>query len=215
MARLKYTDISQTQFMSVNLKEQLLPDTFEWTINYLINKLDMSLFDQNYHNDERGSAAYPPRLLLKAILHCYSTGIITSRKIEKACQDSIIVKALAENCEPDHDTIATFISTNNEAVEHLFTQIVMQCAQLKLITGEMFAVDGCKLPSNASKEWSGTIAELKKKRDKLKKYIERIINRHRELDKDERGKKIQEPYAKTMGKDWERRARSEERLEKN
>jgi len=24
-------------------KEQLLPDTFEWTIDYLINKTDMSL----------------------------------------------------------------------------------------------------------------------------------------------------------------------------
>jgi hypothetical protein len=33
------------------------------------------------------------------------------------------------------------------------------------------AIDGCKLSSNASKEWSGTIAELGKKRDKLKNYI--------------------------------------------
>ena len=78
----------------------------------------------------------------------------------------------------------------------------------------MFAIDGCKLPSNASKEWSGTIEDLKKKRDKMEKYIERIIKQHRELDKDEKAKKIQKPYAKTMGKDKDRRERSIARLEK-
>jgi transposase len=59
------------------------------------------------------------------------------------CKENIIVKALAEDCEPDHDTIATFISSNNEAVGNLFTQIVFQCSQLGLIKGEMFAIDGC------------------------------------------------------------------------
>jgi transposase len=89
---------------------------------------------------------------LKVILYCYSKGIITSRQIEKTCRENIIIKALAEDCEPDHGTIAVFISTNSEAVQGLFAQIVLQCAKLKLITGEMFAIDGCKLPSNASKE---------------------------------------------------------------
>jgi hypothetical protein len=32
-----------------------------------------------------------------------------------------------------------------------------------MIGKEMFAVDGCKLPSNASKEWSGTREYFKKK----------------------------------------------------
>jgi len=214
MARLKHTDNTQGQFIAVNLKEQLLPGTFEWTIDYLINKMDMSLFEKKYNNDEKGAAAYPPRALLKVILYCYSKGIITSRQIEKSCRENIIVKALAEDCEPDHATMAAFISTNSEAVRSLFAQIVLQCSKLKLITGEMFAIDGCKLPSNASKEWSGTIEDLKKKRDKMEKYIERIIKQHRELDKDEKAKKIQKPYAKTMGKDKDRRERSIARLEK-
>jgi transposase len=200
--------------MVVNLEEQLLPDTFEWTIDYLINKMDLSLFEQYYHNDEKGAAAYSPRVLLKIILYCYSRGIITSRRIEKACHDSIIVKALAEDSEPDHDTIATFISRNSEAVKDLFAQILLKCAELKLITGEMFAIDGCKLPSNASKEWSGKLGDLKKKRDKLEKYLRRILFQHQELDKDENAKKAQAPYKKTLGDDKERRKRSIERLEK-
>jgi len=214
MARFKYTDNSQGLFISVNLKEQLLPDTLEWTIDYLVDKMDLTLFERNYHNDEKGAAAYSPRILLKAIFYCYSKGIITSRKIEKACRENIVVKALAEDSEPDHDTIAGFISGNGDAVTDLFAQVLLQCAQLKLITGEMFAIDGCKLPSNASKEWSGTVAELRKKRDKLAEYIKRIITRHRELDNDEKARKIQAPYKKAMGDDKERRKRSIERLEK-
>jgi len=214
MARFKYTDNSQGLFLSVNLNEQLLPGTFEWALDYLIGRMDLSLFEQNYHNDEMGAAAYPPKVLLKIICYCYSTGILSSRRMEKAGKTNIIVKALAEDSEPDHDTIATFISTNRTAVIDLFTQVVMQCDELELITGEMFALDGCKLPSNASKEWSGTIAGLKKKRDKLEKHISRLIIRHQELDKSEEAKKIQEPYSKTMGDDRKRRERSIERLEK-
>jgi len=218
MARYKHTDKSQGMFLTVNLQEQLLPDTFEWTIDYLIDKIDISSFEQNYNNDELGAAAYSPRVLLKIILYCYSRGIITSRKIEKTCRDNIIVKALAEDCEPDHATIAEFISANSDAVKDLFAQILLQCHKLKLITGEMFAIDGCKLPSNAAKEWSGTLPDLIKKRDKLRKYIKKLLFKHKELDKDENAKKKLNKYRKTMGDDAERRQRSidalEEKLEK-
>jgi len=214
MARFKYTDNSQSLFLSVNLDEQLLPGTFEWALDYLIDKMDLSLFEQNYHNDKMGAAAYSPKVLLKIICYCYSTGILSSRRMEKAGKANITVKALAEDSEPDHDTIATFISTNKAAVIDLFTQVVMQCDELELITGEMFALDGCKLPSNASKEWSGTIAGLKKKKEKLEKHISRLLVRHQELDKSEEAKRIQGPYSKTMGDDRERRERSIERLEK-
>ena len=118
----------------------------------------MSSFEKNYKNDEVGACAYSPRVLLKAIMYCYSVRIISSRRIEQACNNNIIVKALTADNEPDHATIAAFISTNATAVKELFTQILLQCSELKLITAEMFAIDGCKLPSNASKEWSGSIA---------------------------------------------------------
>ena len=214
MARFKYTDNSQGVFLPINLEKQLLPETFEWTIDYLINKIDIQLFEQNYNNDEKGAAAYSPKILLKVILYCYSKGILSSRKIEQACKQNIIVKSLAMDSEPDHATIADFISINNEAVKDLFVQVVLQCAQLGLITGEMFAIDGCKLPSNASKEWSGTLSKLKKKQEKLKEHISRLLLQHQDLDRNEEAKRIQAPYQKTMGNDGERRQKSIERLEK-
>jgi transposase len=201
-------------FLSINLKEQILPGTFEWTLGYLFDRMDLSSFEENYHNEKLGAAAYSPNILLKIIMFSYSRGIISSRKIERACKENITLKALAEDCEPDHSTIAAFVSRNSNAVQELFTQVLLQCSELKLITGEMFAIDGCKLPSNVSKEWSGKIAELKKKRDKLKKYIARLLSLHKELDGSVNAKKIQKPFMKTMGNDKERRKRSIKRLEK-
>jgi transposase len=213
MARFKHTDNSQGLFLTVNLGEQLLPGTFEWALDYLINRADLSLFEQNYHNDGMGATAYQPKVLLKIILYCYFMGILSSRRMERACKTNIIIKALAEDSEPDHDSIAAFIATNREGVIDLFTQVLLQCDELDLITGEMLGFDGCKLPSNAPKEWSGTIGDIKRKKEKLEKDVKRLLSRHREMDKSEEAKKILKPYKKTMGDDGERRGRSIERLE--
>ena len=51
-----------------------------------------------------------------------------------------------------------------------------------IIGRDMFAIDGCKLPSNASKEWSGTKEELQKKKEKMEKVIRQIMIRHKETD---------------------------------
>ena len=144
MARFKPEERSQGLFLEVNLYEQLVPGTFEWALDYLIDRMDLSLYEQNYNNDEMGAAAYHPKALLKAVLHCYSMGILSSRKIERACKNNVTTKALADGAEPDHATIAQFISGNCEAVQDLFVQAVPRCDKLNLITGGMFAYDGCK-----------------------------------------------------------------------
>nr|WP_245597680.1 hypothetical protein [Psychromonas aquimarina] len=46
----------------------------------------------------------------------------------------------------------------------------------------MFAIDGCKIKSNASKEWSGTFEELGRKQAKLRLASQRIIERHQAQD---------------------------------
>jgi hypothetical protein len=50
MARFKYADNSQGQFIAVNLKEQIAFGTFEWAVSHVIDKTGMPLFEKNYHN---------------------------------------------------------------------------------------------------------------------------------------------------------------------
>jgi transposase len=66
MARYKYLDhLSQGLILTLNLKDQLSPGTFEFTLNHLIDQADLSVFDAAYHNDEKGAPAYSPSVLLK------------------------------------------------------------------------------------------------------------------------------------------------------
>uniref|UniRef100_UPI003D142707 transposase n=1 Tax=Vibrio sp. TaxID=678 RepID=UPI003D142707 len=112
----------------------------------------------------------------------YSKGITSSRKIEQLCHENVIFMAMSADLHPDHSTLADFVSRSPEAIADLFSQVVLICDKLGLIGKEMFAIDGCKLPSNASKEWSGTHGELRKKRQKVDRAVRRMLHQHRVSD---------------------------------
>ena len=84
---------------------------------------------------------------------------------------------------PHYTTIANFVSGHTDEIAELFEQILLICHEQGLLGNELFAIDGCKMPSNASKEWSGTFKELRKKRDKIKRQIQHHLNEHQKLDK--------------------------------
>ncbi len=202
MARYKDYDYSQGKFIPVSFDKQILPGTFEHTLHYIIdNDIDLSLFDLRYQNDETGAPAYDPRILLKIVLYAYSKGITSSRKIADCCNNNVIFMALSADTRPHFTTIADFISSNDQETVKLFLEVLLICDEMGLISKEMFAVDGCKLPSNASKEWSGTKKELKHKKEKMEKAIRQIVTRHRERDKTETDKAViekEEQYAETL-----------------
>jgi hypothetical protein len=124
------------------------------------------------------------------------------------------VKALAWDAEPDHDTIAHFISSQAEAVKDLFAQVLLKCYALGLIGGELFAIDGRKLPSNASKEWSGTLEELGKKKQDLERLMEKIIAQHIQLDKESAKEQDLSGAAFSYVYDKEHQEKHLERIEK-
>ena len=147
MARFKTYDYSQLVFLPVSLADQLMPGTLEFAIHTLVeHRLDMSVFDGKYRNDEMGRAAYDPKILLKLVLLAYSRGLISSRKIEQACRENVVFMALACTQHPDHITIAAFVSSMKDEILPLFRDVLLVCEEMNLLGGTMFALDGCKLP---------------------------------------------------------------------
>jgi hypothetical protein len=79
MERYKEYDYSQGKFIPIHFDKQIIPGTFEHTLHYLIdNEIDLSIFDLRYQNDETGTPAYDPAILLKIILYAYSKGTLFS-----------------------------------------------------------------------------------------------------------------------------------------
>jgi transposase len=179
MAKYKPYDYDQMVMIPVTLKEQLEPGTLEYAIHELVEeRIEVSLFEQRFKNDDTGAPGFDPKILLKIILFAYSRGIIGSRPIERACRENIIFMALGCGFQPDHSTIANFVSSMKDEIESIFCNILLVCEELNLLGGSHFSLDGLKLPCNASKEWSGTFTELKKKRDKLQKKLNEVLSEH-------------------------------------
>jgi len=183
MARYKEYNYDQLKLIPVSFSRQILPGSFEYTLNYLVDcELDLSIFASRYKNDATGAPAYDPAILLKIIFYAYSRGITSSREIERCCRENVTFMALSADTQPHFTTIADFVSTMRDEITPLFLEVLMICDEGGLIGKEMFAIDGCKLSSNASKEWSGTKADLKKKAQKMDKAIRYWLKKHREED---------------------------------
>lgn len=183
MAKYKHYDYCQTKMLPISFDRQILSGTFEHTLNELIDEeVDLSVFADRYRNDESGAPAYDPALLLKIILFAYSKGITSSRKIEQLCRENVVCMALSADTAPHWTTIASFISSSSAEIAEVFRNVLLVCDEAGLIGKQMFAVDGVKLPSNASKEWSGTQAEYSKKIVKMERAAQYLVQRHREQD---------------------------------
>jgi transposase len=191
MARYKHYNYDQLMMVPVSLEEQLIPGTLEYAIHHVVEeRLDLSMFDDRYCNDDTGRKAIDPKVLIKIVLFGYSRGLITSRSLEGACQENITFMALSCGQKPDHSTIAAFVSSIENEIEPLFTKVLLVCEEEGLLGGTHFSLDGLKLSSNASKEWSGTFADLKKKQEALERKVKEAVREHRAADKRERGKSV-------------------------
>jgi transposase len=182
MARYKYID-TNPRFLPVDLARQLLPGTFEHALHHLLTRtLDLSHFDARFRNDATGAPAYPPATLLQVVLFAYSRGIVSSRAIARACEEHVTFIALCGDQAPHFTTIAQFVSTLGEDIARVFAAVLAVCDQQGLIGREMFAIDGVKLPSNASKQRSGTRAGFARQATKLEAAATRMLQRHRAAD---------------------------------
>src|SRR5919205_2317327 len=182
MGRFKPVDYS-SRFLAVDLGRQLVPGTFEFALHHLLeHEIDLSEIESRYCNQEVGASAYEPRILLKIVLLAYARGILSSRGMEAACRDNVQFIALSGDAQPDHSTLARFVTELGDAAGKVFTQVLLICDRQGLIGREMFAIDGVKLPSNASKAKSGKRKDFVRQANKMHQAVDELLRRHRASD---------------------------------
>jgi transposase len=186
MPRFKVCDYRQKLMIPVSLEEQLVPGTLEHAIHHLIDeRVDDSWFEDLYTNDQTGRPAYSPRMLLKVILLGYSRGLLSSRRIERACRENVTFMALCGGEHPDHSTFAGFIGRLDGRIGAIFSEVLLICHEEGLLGGTHFSLDGIKLAANASRENSGTFEDLRHKLKKLEAKLAEHIAAHAHNDRRE------------------------------
>ena len=149
MSRFIAVDRDTVYLLPPSVNEWLPQDHLARFVVEVIDQMDLSELERQYAG--RGSAAYHPAMLLGLLIYGYASGVHSSRKIERACHDSVAFRFIAANTQPDHDSIATFRRRFLAQIEALFVQVLMLAREMKCLKLGTIALDGTKIAANASK----------------------------------------------------------------
>ncbi|WP_094585145.1 transposase [Synechococcus sp. BO 8801] len=138
---------------------QLPPSPREWLSDVhqvyflleLVDELDLSqLLIPAQAKDPRGEKGFDPRMLTLLLLYAYCVGIVTSRRLERACDEDLAFRALTANQQPEHSRISEFRRRNLVALKGMFVQILRFCQKAGMVSLEHVALDGTRVQANSS-----------------------------------------------------------------
>jgi transposase len=138
--------------MPPDLREWLPEDHLAWFVIDAVGEMDLEAFYGAYRVDGRSRPAYDPAMMVAVLLYAYARGVRSSRVIERACEEDVAFRVLAAQQRPDHATIARFIERHQDAIAGLFSEVLSLCANHGLAKVGVIAVDGTKVPANASRD---------------------------------------------------------------
>lgn len=146
--------------------------------------LDLSRITAAY-TEGRGGPPYDPRLMVRILLHGYTTGVRSSRKLEAACVDVVAFRWLAAGSAPDYRAIARFRKRHLSALGHLFVQALALCQAAGMVSLGQVALDGTKVRANASKRKAMSYVRMTEKEKVLADEVSALLAEAERIDKAE------------------------------
>jgi len=169
----------------------LPPDLRDWVpaddmVHFVLEVVD-GIPESRFQVNRRGSGSpqYPPHMMTSLLIYCYSQGVFSSRKIERATWHNIAVRYLTGDTHPDHDTICTFRRENREAIKEVFLQVVRLAQEMGVLKIGTVSVDGTHIKANASKHKSIRYDRAKELESKLSEDIEKLLEEAERSDTEE------------------------------
>jgi transposase len=187
----------------------------------IVDQLDLNHLSAAYSG--RGSKPFHPAMLVALLFYGYSTGVFSSRKLEKATYDSIAFRYICANTNPDHDTIASFRKRFLKELGALFVEILVVGEAMGLVKLGTISLDGTKIKANASKhkalswEYANRLeAQLKQEVEELMRLAEEAdqCSRPEEMDIPEELKRREERLVAIARAKEEIQVRAQERFER-
>lgn len=184
------SDRDTPMLMSPSLQDWLPANHLARLIVETVERLDLRRIEDAYAG--RGERAYRPKMLVALLLYGYATGVFSSRKLERACFESVVFRFITANTSPDHDTIADFRKRVLPDLPGIFLQVLLVAKELGVLTVGPISLDGSKIKANASKHRALSYAHAGKLKAKLRREITRLM-KLAENAENERGPEIDIP----------------------
>ena len=149
----------------------------------IVSQLDVSRIYAKY--GERGGMPLAPEVLLGLLFYGYATGIFSSRKIERAIQESIPFRYVAGGLHPDHDTIANFRKNSLPEIQELFVQVLLLAQAAGVLKMGNLSIDGSKIHADASKSHAVSHKRLLELEEELREQVAQLFDLAERADQGE------------------------------
>jgi len=159
----------QDYLLPPSIHDVLGPQHLCFFLHRVVEQLDLSGFEQDYH--EEGRPAYAPALLVKVWLYAYALGITSSRRLEQRVREDLGFRYLAGGAQPDFWTLNAFRRRHPQALNDLFTQVVEFARQAGLGRLGHVAIDSTRVKAHAARDRVDSEPKLRAERAKVRRQI--------------------------------------------
>jgi transposase len=171
--KFKTVDYEAALEQTISLREALPASHLARFVVDVVAELDLTLIYEQY--GLRGGEAYAPEVLLALLLYGYTTGVFSSRKIEKATYEALPFRFVAGGLHPDHDTLANFRKTFRAEIKELFVQVLLLAQAAGYLKLGNISIDGSKVHANASKSKAVSYKRLLALETQLRAEVEQLF----------------------------------------
>jgi transposase len=165
-----------------SLTDWLPPDHLVFFVREVLDTIDLSPITSVYEQEERGYPPYHPKMMTGILLYGYCSGVFSSRKLAKRCQEDVPFRVLAANNQPDFRTIGDFRKRHLSSLRHLFVEVLRLCQKAGLVKFAHIALDGTKIKANASKHKAMSYGRMKQDIKRLQQEISHLFDMAQETD---------------------------------
>ena len=166
----------QAYLLPPSLREWLPEDHLSWFILEVVAQVDLSPIESALQSkDARGQRSYHPSMMVALLVYAYCTGIYSSRRIERACQEDVAFRVITGNAQPFFTTINEFRRVHREHIGALFVEVLKLCRRAGLVKLRHVAIDGTKVKANASKHKAMSYKRMLREERRLHEEVERLL----------------------------------------
>jgi transposase len=169
MSRFKLYSPDQAYLLPPSVRDELGSDHLCFFIRGVIERLDISVFEQSYSTE--GGELYAPQLMLAVWLYAYALGVTSARLVERRLVEDLAFRYLAGGARIDNWALSAFRRRHSRALNDAFTQVLEWAQSQGMVKLGRVAIDSTRIAANASKDRVDSEQALRDTRARLRQQV--------------------------------------------
>jgi transposase len=169
MSRFRVYSPEQAYLLPPSVRDELGEKHLCFFVRGVIERLDMSVFEQSYSSE--GGELYAPQLMLGVWLYAYALGITSARQVERRLVEDLAFRYLAAGARVDNWALSAFRRRHGRALNDAFTQVLEWAQQQGMVKLGRVAIDSTRVAANACKDCVDSEQALRDTRAHLRRQV--------------------------------------------